>query len=423
MCELDIRRSSCANRHWHGWRERGLLWPRWCSQALSAAMFAGEAVWPWSFSPHLPRRRFLQLRRNILRLQAMIRGSAARRAAASLRQRLAEERAIQLAAQQEAAAQARALIREDAAVQLQSFWRSRRARGECNAMRTASSEPLQREWPVRVEVSPLQEARRADELEASSTSLPPRSLCRRHVGEVRVCVPTRRQGKSRPLAYHEIVAGTPRISRAQESTTSVPSRSDLKVRAYPATALPGGAQSAQIPRPAAVSSQSKMLREVSSKTRSTSSIWSPRSDHRAQSVISTPARGPEMSRAPRALVASPVISGISTTGGVPSQRAQSQSSPHVVQPRQTRSFTPPGVVVPAWAWLPSAIASKVQNPVLKALPTPNRSRSLQRPPLRVIQVSQVTRSSLKTNVTNVGPPLRATLSGPMPTAWHAQQTQ
>ena len=205
-------------------------------------------------------------------------------------------------------------------------------------------------------------------------------------------------------------------------------------------------------------------REVSSKTRSTSSIWSPRSDHRAQSVISTPARGPEMSRAPRALVASPVISGISTTGGVPSQRAQSQSSPHVVQPRQTRSFTPPGVVVPAWAWLPSAIASKVQNPVLKALPTPNRSRSLQRPPLRVIQVSQVTRSSLKTNVTNVGqslracglrskklnvpvvciplsiplslskvwhvpsisirnrgPPLRATLSGPMPTAWHAQQ--
>lgn len=150
-------------------------------------------------------------------------------------------------------------------------------------------------------------------------------------------------------------------------------------------------------------------REVSSKTRSTSSIWSPRSDHRAQSVISTPARGPEMARAPRALVASPVISGISTTGGVPSQRAQSQSSPHVVQPRQTRSFTPPGVVVPAWAWLPSAIA-KVQNPVLKALPTPNRSRSLQRPPLRVIQVSQVTRSSLKTNVTNVGQSLRVSES-------------
>ena len=221
-------------------------------------------------------------------------------------------------------------------------------------------------------------------------------------------------------------------------------------------------------------------REVSRKTRSTSSIWSPRSDHRAQSVISTPARGPEMSRAPRALVASPVISGISTTGGV-SQRAQSQSSPHVLQPRQTRSFTPPGVVVPAWAW-PSAAISKalpIQTPVLKALPTPNRSRS-QRPPLRVIQVSQVTRSSLKTHVTNVGqslreikevecalclypfkysffllfpsllskvwyvpsisllkigsnqmaqddlyrgPPLRATLSGPMPTAWHMQQVR
>lgn len=400
-------------------REPALAWLEGKRSAL-AQMVLSSAL-----RGHVCRRRFRQLRWSILRLQAMLRGSAARRLAASLRQRLAEERAIQLAAQQEAAAQARALIREDAAVQLQSFWRSRRARGECNAMRTASSEPhTQREWPVRVEVSPLQEARRADELEASSTSLPPRSLCRRHVGEVRVCVPTCRQGKSRPLAYHEIVAGTPRISRAQESTTSVPSRSDhLKVRAYPATALPGGAQSAQIPRTAAVPSQSKMLREVSRKTRSTSSIWSPRSD-RAQSVISTPARGPEMSRAPRALVASPVISGISTTGGV-SQRAQSQSSPHVLQPRQTRSFTPPGVVVPAWAWPSAAITSKalpIQTPVLKALPTPNRSRS-QRPPLRVIQVSQVTRSSLKTHVTNVGPPLRATLSGPMPTAWHVQQTQ
>eukprot|EP00435_Cladocopium_sp_Y103_P011537 s1132_g3.t1 len=199
-------------------REPALAWLEGKRSALAQLLLST------ALRGHVLRRRFLQLRRNILRLQAMMRGAAARRRAASLRQRLAEERAIQLAAQQEAAAQARALIREDAAVQLQSYWRSRRARGECNAMRTASAEPLQREWPVRVEVSPLQEARQVDELEASSNSLPPRSLCRRHVGEVRVCVPTCRQGKSRPLAYHEIVAGTPRISREQESTTSVPSR-------------------------------------------------------------------------------------------------------------------------------------------------------------------------------------------------------
>ena len=157
-----------------------------------------------------------------------------------------------------------------------------------------------------------------------------------------------------------------------------------------------------------------MCREVcTTKTQSTSSIssiWSPRSDYRRAPLISTPARGPEMSRAPRAVVASPTISGISTIGA-PSQaprqvRSQSQSSPYVTPFRQTRSFTPPGVMVPAWAWLPAPPVAVVKasqkkegmenlpQHALKVLPTPNRSRSLQRTPLRVIQV---TRGSLNPN--------------------------
>lgn len=156
-----------------------------------------------------------------------------------------------------------------------------------------------------------------------------------------------------------------------------------------------------------------MCREVcTTKTQSTSSIssiWSPRSEYRRAPLISTPARGPEMSRAPRAVVASPTISGISTIGA-PSQaprqvRSQSQSSPYVTPFRQTRSFTPPGVMVPAWAWLPAPPVAVVKaspkegmenlpQHALKVLPTPNRSRSLQRTPLRVIQV---TRGSLNPN--------------------------
>eukprot|EP00434_Breviolum_minutum_P003860 symbB.v1.2.003394.t2/scaffold190.1/size276550/19 len=205
-----------------------------------------------------------------------------------------------------------------------------------------------------------------------------------------------------------------------------------KVRAYPATTVPSGAQSAQVKRPPGPP-KSKLLREVcTTKTQSTSSIssiWSPRSEYRRAPLISTPARGPEMSRAPRAVVASPTISGISTIGA-PSQaprqvRSQSQSSPYVTPFRQTRSFTPPGVMVPAWAWLPAPPVAVVKaspkegmenlpQHALKVLPTPNRSRSLQRTPLRVIQV---TRGSLNPNA---GPPLRATLGpGAMPTIpWH-----
>eukprot|EP00434_Breviolum_minutum_P003859 symbB.v1.2.003394.t1/scaffold190.1/size276550/19 len=371
-------------------------------------------------------------------LQAWLRGCAARQLVAELHERLEAERAILLVAQQEAAAHTRALIREDAATQLQSFWRSRKARRECEALRLKrwDQAPLRNQWPeVTVMLSPLQKAPLDNEdLEASSTSLPPDIASRRRVGEVRVGVPTCRQWNSRPMEYHELVAGTPRITREQESTTSVPRsrQTNLQVRAYPATTVPSGAQSAQVKRPPGPP-KSKLLREVcTTKTQSTSSIssiWSPRSEYRRAPLISTPARGPEMSRAPRAVVASPTISGISTIGA-PSQaprqvRSQSQSSPYVTPFRQTRSFTPPGVMVPAWAWLPAPPVAVVKaspkegmenlpQHALKVLPTPNRSRSLQRTPLRVIQV---TRGSLNPNA---GPPLRATLGpGAMPTIpWH-----
>eukprot|EP00438_Fugacium_kawagutii_P029075 Skav203073 [mRNA] locus=scaffold363:109052:127607:- [translate_table: standard] len=170
------------------------------------------------------------------------------------------------------------------------------------------------------------------------------------------------------------------------------------------------------------------------KTRS--SVWSPRSDLRSQSVTSTPSRGPEMTRSSRPLVASPVpLSGISTIGAMPSQvrarSSHSQQSHHSgvaelaePQARQTRSFTPPGVVVPAWAWLPSTKTTTTrvpQNPVvLKALPTPNRSRS-QRTPLRVIQTSLVghqtslvNRGSLKATAVRDGQKLRCEFSHLLP---------
>ena len=86
------------------------------------------------------------------------------------------------------------------------------------------------------------------------------------------------------------------------------------------------------------------------------------------------ARSPRSSGIPQAIVATPVaaISGISSAGGMP-------PNPPVV-----RSYAPPRVVVPAWAWLPSPKPA-CRDPIpshegpprhdLALLPTPCRVRS------------------------------------------------
>ena len=116
-------------------------------------------------------------------------------------------------------------------------------------------------------------------------------------------------------------------------------------------------------------------REVYTKTRSTSS-FSPRTELRSFATPTTQCR--------------PTLSGISTVGapnpsrGVHSALGALGARPPSVPPsslalwKPHSSFSPPaGVVVPAWAWLPEAKKNRPLEELMK-LPTPNRSRSLQR---------------------------------------------
>ncbi|CAE7684804.1 CSE [Symbiodinium pilosum] len=130
-----------------------------------------------------------------------------------------------------------------------------------------------------------------------------------------------------------------------------------------------------------------------------------------QAVVATPSMPSGISSAGGVAHATPVaaISGISSAGGMGGMQRQ-----NVV-----RSYAPPRVVVPAWAWLPSLPSPKqaFRNPAcvphesavkgrpadLAVIPTPSRVRT-QRPPGPSFRV---------------GPPIRATLSGGVPTAWHA----
>lgn len=387
-------------------RESALAWFE--GQRSSIALLRVTAA----LRGNVARRSFLRLRGVARRLQAWVRGCATRRLVAALRRHREAEHAAQLAAQREVAARARALIREDAALQLQGFWRSRRA---------------QREQATRVEVVTLQSCRNhgwSDNVEdkpkvpqAQPVEVPSCRLTR-HIGEVRVCVPTCRQWNSRPLGYHEIVAGTtPRVRKEQESiifgrpypTAAGP----VQVQAYPATS--GSAPSVPRPRPA---SQSKVLREVhTTKTRSTSSFFSPRTELRA---FATPTTQTRLCRLGVASVAPPSVSSVPSAPSMPSAPSAPSGISTVGAPTQTasagslgwhrtgatspwrpHSFTPPGVVVPAWAWLPEEAKRPSETSKLLNLPTPNRSRSLQ----RVVGTLH-------------GPPLRATLSG-MPTALRA----
>eukprot|EP00439_Symbiodinium_sp_Y106_P047265 s824_g6.t1 len=120
------------------------------------------------------------------------------------------------------------------------------------------------------------------------------------------------------------------------------------------------------------------------------------------------ARSPRSSGIPQAIVATPVaaISGISSAGGMP-------SGPPVV-----RSYAPPRVVVPAWAWLPSPKPA-CRDPIpghesgprrgdVTLLPTPCRVRS-QNPTHPKQNATRSACPSFRTGLS--GPAIRATLSG------------
>ncbi|CAE7565291.1 unnamed protein product [Symbiodinium natans] len=133
---------------------------------------------------------------------------------------------------------------------------------------------------------------------------------------------------------------------------------------------------------------------------------SPRSGTRSPPRLCANRTEASLQSLPQAIVATPVaaISGISSAGGMPNPS----------QRPVVRSYAPPRVVVPAWAWLPSLPSPKpvcresgpTARPDVALIPTPNRVRSLN--PSGQSAPGSACPSFL------AGPPIRATLSGGVP---------
>jgi len=398
-------------------REPALAWFE------SRRSFRASIVIIAALRSHRARRAYQRRRCSVKKLQAFARGCAGRRLASRLAaeraRHQAERQAAERAAAAKVAARARAAVKEDAALQLQCNWRARQARKALAAAREDRRRHIEAlaVAAANAATTPLEEPKKA----TTFVSAPRAGSVRRLVGEIRLGQPQYGQRHTRPLEQHEIRAACRRDAASQKENVAVsnvqPQNLLLKEKAGPPPTAGDTTRAhfAQQPRIAGLASQPLPLtpsrcrpvpqgrrdcREAraSSATNLRATLLSPRSG----------ARSPRSSGIPQAIVATPVaaISGISSAGGMP-------SGPPVV-----RSYAPPRVVVPAWAWLPSPKPA-CRDPIpghesgprrgdVTLLPTPCRVRS-QNPTHPKQNATRSACPSFRTGLS--GPAIRATLSG------------